>query len=126
MDDTLTMQIVGAVLLLIGIAKMTKPVEFNTNVFGEIPEAEVAKLASMRMILGGTVTGIALINLICSIMIDDAESSKALLISTGVAIIVFWSSIVVSHLRGFIDHLPKPPMIILPTLSIISFLGAYI
>ncbi|MDC0327846.1 hypothetical protein OAN05_00920 [bacterium] len=119
------MQIVGVVLLLLGMVKMAKPVEFNKNIFGEIPEAEVAKLASMRMILGGVVTGIGLINLICSFMIDDAESAKAVMVSTGVAMLVFWGSIIAANLRGFIDHIPKPPMVLLPVLSIISFIGAY-
>ena len=102
---------------------MAKPVGFNKNVFGEMAEGEVAKLASMRMILGGVVTEIALINLICSVMIDDAESAKAVMVSTGVAMLVFWGSIIAANLRGFIDHIPKPPMVRLPVLSIISFIG---
>ena len=125
MNHAIFMQIVGVVLLLLGMVKIAKPVEFNKNIFGEIPDAEVAKLASMRMILGGVVTGIGLINLICSVMIDDAESAKAVMVSTGVAMLVFWGSIIGASLRGFIDHIPKPPMVLLPVLSIISFIGAY-
>ena len=125
MEHAIFMQIVGAVLLLMGMVNLAIPVESNKNIFGEIPEAEVAKLASMRMILGGVVTGIGLINLICSVMIDDAESAKAVMVSTGVAMLVFWGSIIGANLRGFIDPIPKPPMVLLPILSIISFIGAF-
>ena len=125
MDYAIFMQIVGLVLLLMGMVNMTKPVESNKYIFGEIPEAEVTKLAYTRMILGGVVTGIGLINLICSVMIDDAESAKAVMVSTGVAMLVFWGSIIGASVRGFIDHIPKPPMVLLPVLSIISFIGAY-
>ena len=124
MDHAIFMQIVGAVLLLMGMVNLAIPVESNKNIFGEIPEAEVAKLAYMRMILGGVVTGIGLINLICSVMIDE-ESAKAVMASTGVAILVFWGSIIGANLRGFIDPIPKPPMVLLPVLSIISFIGAF-
>tara|TARA_B110000881_G_C18348416_1_gene400204 strand:+ start:334 stop:453 length:120 start_codon:yes stop_codon:yes gene_type:complete len=36
----------------------------NEAVFGEITDAEMAKLASMRMLLGGSLMDISLINLI--------------------------------------------------------------
>ena len=124
MDHAIFMQIVGVVLLLMGMVNLAIPVESNKNIFGEIPEAEVAKLAYMRMILGGVVTGIGLINLICSVMIYE-ESAKVVMASTGVAILVFWGSIIGANLRGFIDPIPKPPMVLLPVLSIISFIGAF-
>ena len=124
MEHAIFMQIVGTVLLLMGMVNLAIPVESNKNIFGEIPEAEVAKLAYMRMILGGVVTGIGLINLICSVMIDE-ESAKVVMASTGVAILVFWGSIIGANLRGFIDPIPKPPMVLLPVLSIISFIGAF-
>ena len=126
MNDAITMQIVGAALLLLGLVKMINPVKFNVRIYGDIPEAEVAKLASLRMVLGASVTGLALINLICSVMIDDAESSKALLMSTGIALLVFIGGMIGSKLRGFIDDIPLQPMVFFPMLSIICFVGAFV
>ena len=60
MEDTIAMQIVGSVLFLLASAKLGNPVKFNENIFGEVPEAEVNKLASMRMVLGGVVMAVAL------------------------------------------------------------------
>ena len=126
MDDIIAMQIIGAVLFLLATVKMVNPVKFNESIFGEIPEAEVAKLASMRMVLGGTVMAISLINLICSFMVSSGEATEAILISTSVGLLVFCGSIIASKLRGFIDHIPVPPMVVLPVLAIIGFVGAYV
>ena len=126
MDDIIAMQIIGAVLFLLGTAKMANPVKFNESIFGEVPEEAVAKLASTRMVLGGSVMAISLINLICSFMIESGEATKAILISTSVGLLVFLASMIGAKLRGFLDHIPVPPMVMFPILVIIGFVGAFV
>ena len=125
MSNTLAMQIIGAVLFLLGTAKMSIPVQFNEKIFGEVPEAEVPKLASMRMILGGNIMTVALINLICSFTVVSDEATQSILMATAVGLLVFWGAIIAAKLRGFIDHIPVPPMVLLPVLALVGLAGAF-
>jgi hypothetical protein len=119
------MQVIGAVLFLLGTAKMSIPVQFNEKIFGEVPEAEVPKLASMRMILGGNIMTVALINLICSFTVVSDEATQSILMATAVGLLVFWATIIGAKLRGFIDHIPVPPMVLLPVLALVGLAGAF-
>jgi hypothetical protein len=89
MKDIIAMQIIGAFLFLLASVKIIKPKEINEGVFGEISDAEVAKLASMRMLLCGSLMAISLINLIFSFMVEAGDATEAILISTSIGILVF-------------------------------------
>ena len=134
MEHTLAMQIVGIVLLLIGIMKNRDPIGFNKSIFGDVEGVEGGPAASMRMLIGGGFAGIGLINLYCSyvfsdslyIQLDSTMPSEAVLVGTAIGLTVVFATIIGAKLRGFLDHIPTPPMIIFPSLIAICLYSVLI
>ena len=116
MEHTLTMQIVGAVLVLIAVMKNRDPVGINKKIFGDVEGVEGGPAASMRMIIGGALAGIAAINLYCSFQVHDAAAGEAIVVGTAIGLTLVLGTIVWAKIRGFLDHIPKPPLIIFPIL----------
>jgi hypothetical protein len=127
MDEAIAMQIVGAVTLLIGMKMNIDPKGFNEDIFGkEAHESALGEMNAMRMAIGGGVLAISAINLICSFTMDDADSMAALLTATAVGLALFLSTVVGAKFRGYTDSIPKLPVIVLPTLMVVSLVGAYV
>ena len=127
MDEAITMQIVGAVTLLIGMKMNIDPKGFNEDIFGkEAHESALGEMNAMRMAIGGGVLAISVINLVCSFTMDDADSMAALLTATAVGLAIFLATVVAAKFRGYTDSVPTLPVIVLPILMIVSLVGAYV
>ena len=116
MEHALAMQIVGVVLTLVAVMKNKDPVGFNKDLFGDAEGVEGGPAASMRMLIGGGFAGIGAINLYCSFTVDDAAATEAILVGTTIGLALVFATIVGSKLRGFLDHIPTPPLVIFPSL----------
>ena len=116
MEHALAMQIVGVVLTLVAVMKNKDPVGFNKDLFGEAEGVDGGPAASMRMLIGGGVAGIGAINLYCSLTVDDAAATEAILVGTTIGLALVFATIVGAKLRGFLDHIPTPPLVIFPGL----------
>jgi hypothetical protein len=124
MEYTLGMQITGAVLVLIAIMKNYDPVAFNKSIFGDVEGVEGGPAASMRMVIGGALGGIGVINLYCSFNVEDAAAGEAILVGTGIGLAFVFSTIVWSKFRGFLEEMPPVPMVVFPTLIVICLYSA--
>ena len=112
----MAMQIVGVVLTLVAVMKNKDPVGFNKDLFGDAEGVEGGPAASMRMLIGGGFAGIGAINLYCSFTVDDATATEAILVGTTIGLALVFATIVGAKLRGFLDHIPTPPLVIFPGL----------
>ena len=84
--------------------------------FGDAEGVEGGPAASMRMLIGGGFAGIGAINLYCSFTVDDAAATEAILVGTTIGLALVFATIVGAKLRGFLDHIPTPPLVIFPGL----------
>ena len=116
MEHALAMQIVGVVLTLVAVMKNKDPVGFNKDLFGDAEGVEGGPAASMRMLIGGGFAGIGAINLYCSLTVDDATATEAILVGTTIGLALVFATIVGAKLRGFLDRIPTPPLVIFPGL----------
>ena len=116
MEYTLAMQIVGTVLILIAILKNKDPIGMNKSIFGDVEGVDGGPAASMRMLIGGAFAGIGAINLYCSFNVDNAAAGEAILVGTAIGLALVLGTLIGAKVRGFLDHIPTPPMIIFPLL----------
>ena len=124
MENALAMQIVGAVLVLVAIMKNRDPIGFNKSIFGDVEGVEGGPAASMRMLIGGGFAGIGAINLYCSFNVEDAGSSEAILVGTAMGLALVFATILAAKFRGYLEHIPTPPMVIFPGLIAICLYSA--
>ena len=124
MEHPLAMQVVGAVLVLIAIMKNRDPIGINKSIFGDVEGVDGGPAASMRMLIGGAFAGIGAINLYCSVRVEDPVASEAIVVGTAMALGLVFGTIVWAKLRGFLDHIPKPPLVIFPTLIAVCLYSA--
>lgn len=110
------MQIVGTVLVLIAIMKNKDPIGMNKSIFGDVEGVDGGPAASMRMLIGGAFAGIGAINLYCSFNVDNAAAGEAILVGTAIGLALVLGTLIGAKVRGFLDHIPTPPMIIFPLL----------
>ena len=78
----------------------------------------------MRMLIGGGFAGIGAINLYCSFTVGDAEAGKAILIGTAIGLALAFGTIILAKLRGYLESIPKPPMVIFPILIAMCLFSA--
>ena len=116
MEYTLAMQIVGTVLVIIAIMKNKDPIGMNKSIFGDVEGVDGGPAASMRMLIGGAFAGIGAINLYCSFNVDNAAAGEAILVGTAIGLALVLGTLIGAKVRGFLDHIPTPPMIIFPLL----------
>jgi len=119
MEYTLAMQIVGAIMILIGIMKNKDPVEFNKGIFGDAEGADGGPAASMRMLIGGAFAAIGSMNLYCSFNVDDAAAGEAILMGNVIGLAVILATLIGAKLRGFLEEIPVPPLVIFPVLMVV-------
>ncbi|MBN55203.1 MAG: hypothetical protein CMA79_03510 [Euryarchaeota archaeon] len=124
MEHTLAMQIVGAVLVLVAIMKNRDPIGMNKSIFGDVEGIEGGPAASMRMLIGGGFAGIGAINLYCSFNVDDAAAGEAILVGTAIGLALVFGTIVSAKLRGYMENIPTPPLVIFPSLIAICLYSA--
>ncbi len=118
------MQIVGAVLILVAIMKNRDPIGMNKSIFGDVEGIEGGPAASMRMLIGGGFAGIGTINLYCSFNVDDAAAGEAILVGTAIGLALVFGTIIWAKLRGYMEHIPTPPIVIFPTLIAVCLYSA--
>ena len=124
MEQTLAMQIPGAVVVLVAIMKNKDPIAMNKSIFGDVEGVEGGPAASMRMLIGGAFAGIGAINLYCSFNVEDAAATEAIVMGTAIGLALVFGTIVWAKFRGFLEEIPMPPMIIFPSLIAICLYSA--
>ena len=124
MEHALAMQITGAVLVLVAAMKNRDPIGFNKQIFGDAEGVEGGPAASMRMLIGGGFGGIGAINLYCSFTVEDPAATEAILVGTAIGLALVFATILGAKIRGFMDHIPSPPMVIFPGLILLCIYSA--
>ena len=120
MEINLALLIMGSVLIIVGSVMNIIPVKFNEGIFGKIESDAVNAAAAMRTNIGSSLIAIGVITLL-NRNVHDANESKALIFSIGVALSIFLLSIVLAYFRKFTKNIPIPPLVILGSLIIIAF-----
>ncbi|MED5426851.1 MAG: hypothetical protein VX586_03180, partial [Candidatus Neomarinimicrobiota bacterium] len=120
MEINLALLIMGSVLIIVGSVMNIIPVKFNEGIFGKIESDAVNAAAAMRTNIGSSLIAIGVITLL-NRNVHDANESKALVFSIGVALSIFLLSIVLAYFRKFTKNIPIPPIVILGSLIIIAF-----
>lgn len=124
MEHAVAMQITGAVLVLVAAMKNRDPIGFNKQIFGDAEGVEGGPAASMRMLIGGGFGGIGAINLYCSFTVEDPAATEAILVGTAIGLALVFATILGAKIRGFMDHIPSPPMVIFPGLILLCIYSA--
>tara|TARA_B100000674_G_scaffold315695_1_gene262585 strand:+ start:1422 stop:1802 length:381 start_codon:yes stop_codon:yes gene_type:complete len=124
MEHALAMQITGAVLVLVAAMKNRDPIGFNKQIFGDAEGVGGGPAASMRMLIGGGFGGIGAINLYCSFTVEDSAATEAILVGTAIGLSLVFATILGAKIRGFLDHIPAPPMVIFPGLILLCIYSA--
>ena len=124
MEHTLAMQIVGGVGLLIGLRMNMDPVGFNKSIFGDVEGIDSGESSAMRMAIGGGLWALAIINLYCSLNVEDAAAGEAILTGTAIGLAAFLGTVAGAKFRGYTDSIPTLPMVVLPTLIAICLYSA--
>jgi len=123
MEHTLAMQIVGGVALLIGLRMNYDPVGFNKEIFGDVEGVDSNQMSASRMAIGGGILALGLINLYCSLNVDDI-AAEAILIGTAIGLSAFFMTIAGAKFRGYSDTIPTLPMVVLPSMVVICLYAA--
>jgi len=113
------MQIVGAVCVIIGLMMNLDPVKFNENIMGKVDKKAVNPLAALRLVIGGGIAAVGIINLYCSFTITSTDALNAILLATAIGLIVMGVTVISGKLRGFSDQIPSMPIAILGVLTAI-------
>ena len=119
MDTSLALTIIGAVTFLIGVAFNAMPVAANQKIMGDLHEEAVKPAASIRTMAGEFAMAIGIIALYCRNL--PAEEARTLLTGLGIGYIILLVTLVLTKVRGFLDHLPVPPMIIFTIFIFLAF-----
>ncbi len=120
METSLALTIMGAVSFLIGTVFNVAPVAANEKIMGDLHEAAVKPAASIRTMTGAFAMAIGIVALYCRDF--PAEAAGTLLTGLGIGYAILLVTLILTKVRGFLDHLPVPPMIIF---SIFIFLVFY-
>lgn len=110
------MQIVGAITVLIGLRMNVDPVGFNKDIFGDVEGVDSGEMSASRLAIGGGIMALGLLNLYCSLNLDEGTATETVLTGTVIGLAAFFVTIVSAKFRGFTSEIPKLPMIVLPTL----------
>jgi hypothetical protein len=113
------MQIVGSVALLIGLKMNFDPVGFNKDIFGDVEGVDSNEMSACRMAIGGGVLALGLVNLYCSVNVDDIAATEAILKGTAIGLSAFLLTVAGAKFRGYTDSLPTLPMVVLPSMIVI-------
>jgi len=124
MEHTLAMQLVGGVALLIGLRMNLDPVAFNKNIFGDVEGVDSGQMSASRMAIGGGVLALGLLNLYCSIYVEDAAATEAILIGTAIGLSAFFATVAGAKVRGYTDEIPTLPMVVLPSMIAVCLFAA--
>ncbi|MBT3653307.1 MAG: hypothetical protein HN534_00015 [Euryarchaeota archaeon] len=119
MEHTIAMQIVGSVALLIGLKMNFDPVGFNKDTFGDVEGVDSNEMSACRMAIGGGVLALGLVNLYCSVNVDDIAATEAILKGTAIGLSAFLLTVAGAKFRGYTDSLPTLPMVVLPSMIVI-------
>ena len=92
MEIKLAMLIMGCVMIIVGIVKTIIPVKFNEGIFGKIEGKAENYAAAMRTNIGASLIGMGVI-LLLNRNVYNANESKALIFSVGVALSIFLLSV---------------------------------
>ena len=120
MEINLSMLIMGSVMIIVGVVKNIIPVKFNESIFGKIEGKAENYAAAMRTNIGASLIGMGVI-LLLNRNVYNANESKALIFSVGVALSIFLLSVILAYFRKFTTNIPVPPLVILGSLIIIAF-----
>ncbi len=119
MDTSLALTIIGSVLILIGIVKNVIPKQFNQLIMGDLVEEAVNPAAGMRTVIGGGFMAVGITALYCREL--PTAQAVTLLTSLQIGMGVIMATIILSKVRGFIDDLPIPPLVVFSVLIAIAF-----
>ncbi|MEA1881098.1 MAG: hypothetical protein U9N31_01665 [Candidatus Marinimicrobia bacterium] len=119
MDTSLALIIIGAVSLLIGTVFNALPIPVNQKIMGDLHEAAVRPAASIRTMTGAFAMAIGVTALYCRNL--PAEEAGTLLTGLGIGYIILLVTLVLTKVRGLLDHLPVPPMIIFAIFIFLAF-----
>lgn len=122
MDTNLALTIIGSVMMLIGIIKNVIPKQFNQLVMGELHEAAVNPGAAMRIVIGGGFIAVGVTALYCRNL--PSESALMLLTALQIGLAVIMVTIISGKVRGFMDDIPIPPLIIFSGLIAIAYFAS--
>ena len=100
------------------------PVKFNQSIVGDIHPDEIGHSAGMRMMIGAGFGGIGLMGLILGYMLEQGEATTALLYAMAAAYALLLASLLLVKQKGHMDHLPKPPLVLFPTMFLLCIVGA--
>ena len=124
MENILAMQIVGAITVLIGLRMNVDPVGFNKDIFGDVEGVDSGEMSASRLAIGGGIMALGLLNLYCSLNLDEGPATETVLIGTVIGLGAFFVTIASAKFRGFTSEIPRLPMIVLPTLIAICLYSA--
>jgi hypothetical protein len=119
MVTVISMQIVGAVCVIMGIMMNLDPVGFNERIFGKVDKKSVNQLAALRLPLGGSTIAVGIIHLYCSVTVTSVDAMKAILLATAIGLIVLGATVISGKIRGFSEQIPLQPIAILGVLTVI-------
>jgi hypothetical protein len=124
MNDLYAIVPASAIILLIAIRKILDPVKFNQEIIGDIHPDEVNNSAAMRMMIGAGFGGIGLMGLILGFTLEQGEATTSLLYAMAAAYGFLLAALLLVKQKGHMDHLPKAPLVIFPTMLVLCIAGA--
>ena len=124
MNDLYAIVPASSIILLISLRMIFDPVKFNQSIVGDIHPDEIGHSAGMRMMIGAGFGGIGLMVLILGYMLEQGEATTALLYAMAAAYALLLASLLLVKQKGHMDHLPKPPLVLFPTMLLLCIVGA--
>jgi len=68
------------------------------------------------MAIGGGLLALAMVNIYCSFIVEDAVAGEAILTGTAMGLAAFLVTVATPKFRGYTDSIPTLPMVVLPTM----------
>ena len=78
----------------------------------------------MRMLIGGAFAAIGSMNLYCSFNVEDVAAGEAILMGNVIGLAVILATLIGAKLRGFLENIPVPPLVIFPVLMVVCLYSA--
>ena len=122
MDTNIVLTVIGIVLSLIGIIFIAIPKVVNEKTMSNLPSNSVGISALFRAANGGLGLALGLVAIYCRNL--PPEYAKTVILSLGTGFIFVNLALISGKLRGFVDELPVPPMIIFGILTVLAYYTA--
>jgi len=119
MNASVSLTVIGILLVVIGIIFTAIPQVVNKYVFGELTGEAEQIAASGRLIVGGCAITIGLVAFFCRNF--PTSEARMVLLALGTGSIILFITVLSSKFRGYDKYISVPPLVAFLIIALLAF-----